>query len=74
MGKTAVFVLACLQQIDSSEKAGGLKLQWARIDMPCLHHDRSAVDIQWIAEAVRTLVVCHTRELAYQVGELNWKQ
>ena len=34
MGKTAVFVLACLQQIESSEKAGGyLKLLWAtRID------------------------------------------
>lgn len=39
MGKTAVFVLACLQQIDSSEKA------------------------------VRTLVVCHTRELAYQIKQ-----
>lgn len=37
MGKTAVFVLACLQQVDSSEKA------------------------------VRTLVICHTRELAYQI-------
>mmetsp|Transcript_67656 Transcript_67656/g.209190 ORF Transcript_67656/g.209190 Transcript_67656/m.209190 type:complete len:427 (-) Transcript_67656:148-1428(-) len=37
MGKTAVFVLACLQQLDASEKA------------------------------VRTLVVCHTRELAYQI-------
>merc|ERR1719174_1487102 len=37
MGKTAVFVLACLQQIDASEKA------------------------------VRVLVVCHTRELAYQI-------
>ena len=24
MGKTAVFVLACLQQIDASEKAGNL--------------------------------------------------
>merc|ERR1719159_1535999 len=34
---TAVFVLACLQQIDASEKA------------------------------VKTLVVCHTRELAYQI-------
>eukprot|EP00437_Effrenium_voratum_P036458 CAMPEP_0181480932 /NCGR_PEP_ID=MMETSP1110-20121109/44054_1 /TAXON_ID=174948 /ORGANISM="Symbiodinium sp., Strain CCMP421" /LENGTH=417 /DNA_ID=CAMNT_0023606415 /DNA_START=59 /DNA_END=1312 /DNA_ORIENTATION=- len=39
MGKTAVFVLACLQQIDSSEKA------------------------------VKTLVVCHTRELAYQIKQ-----
>jgi len=39
MGKTAVFVLACLQQIDASEKA------------------------------VRTLVVCHTRELAYQIKQ-----
>ncbi|CAK9052357.1 unnamed protein product, partial [Durusdinium trenchii] len=39
MGKTAVFVLACLQQIDSSEKA------------------------------VRTMVVCHTRELAYQIKQ-----
>ena len=31
----------------------------------------SAVDILqcWIAEAVRTLVVCHTRELAYQVQQ-----
>mmetsp|Transcript_125260 Transcript_125260/g.400388 ORF Transcript_125260/g.400388 Transcript_125260/m.400388 type:complete len:426 (+) Transcript_125260:95-1372(+) len=37
MGKTAVFVLACLQQIDATEKA------------------------------VKTLVVCHTRELAYQI-------
>lgn len=37
MGKTAVFVLACLQQIDASEKA------------------------------VKTLVICHTRELAYQI-------
>jgi ATP-dependent RNA helicase UAP56/SUB2 len=37
MGKTAVFVLACLQQLDPSEKA------------------------------VRTLVICHTRELAYQI-------
>merc|ERR1712087_707429 len=37
MGKTAVFVLACLQQIDASEKV------------------------------VRTMVVCHTRELAYQI-------
>merc|ERR1719171_1122805 len=37
MGKTAVFVLAALQQIDTSEKA------------------------------VKVLVVCHTRELAYQI-------
>merc|ERR1712159_886600 len=37
MGKTAVFVLAGLQQIDASEKA------------------------------VKVLVVCHTRELAYQI-------
>jgi ATP-dependent RNA helicase UAP56/SUB2 len=37
MGKTAVFVLACLQQIDASEKA------------------------------IKVLVVCHTRELAYQI-------
>jgi len=37
MGKTAVFVLACLQQIDSSEKS------------------------------VKVLVICHTRELAYQI-------
>jgi len=37
MGKTAVFVLACLQQIDVSEKA------------------------------VKVLVICHTRELAYQI-------
>jgi len=37
MGKTAVFVLACLQQIDASEKV------------------------------VKTMVVCHTRELAYQI-------
>jgi len=37
MGKTAVFVLACLQQLDHSEKA------------------------------VKTLVICHTRELAYQI-------
>merc|ERR1712203_1059955 len=34
---TAVFVLACLQQLDASEKA------------------------------VKTLVICHTRELAYQI-------
>jgi len=37
MGKTAVFVLACLQQIDPSVKA------------------------------VRVMVICHTRELAYQI-------
>jgi len=37
MGKTAVFVLACLQQIDPSEKC------------------------------VKVLVICHTRELAYQI-------
>jgi len=37
MGKTAVFVLACLQQIDAKEKA------------------------------VKTMVICHTRELAYQI-------
>merc|ERR1740138_857392 len=37
MGKTAVFVLACLQQMDASEKV------------------------------VKTMVVCHTRELAYQI-------
>merc|ERR1711967_191088 len=37
MGKTAVFVLACLQQIDASEKE------------------------------VKVLVICHTRELAYQI-------
>merc|ERR1719197_1040699 len=37
MGKTAVFVLACLQQMDSSEAA------------------------------VKVLVTCHTRELAYQI-------
>jgi len=37
MGKTAVFVLACLQQIDSAEKA------------------------------VKVMVICHTRELAYQI-------
>merc|ERR1712190_305826 len=37
MGKTAVFVLASLQQIDATEKA------------------------------VKVLVICHTRELAYQI-------
>jgi ATP-dependent RNA helicase UAP56/SUB2 len=37
MGKTAVFVLACLQQVDASEKA------------------------------VKVLVICHARELAYQI-------
>merc|ERR1712203_558260 len=37
MGKTAVFVLACLQQIDPSDKS------------------------------VKVLVLCHTRELAYQI-------
>jgi len=37
MGKTAVFVLACLQQLDAKEKC------------------------------VRTMVICHTRELAYQI-------
>merc|ERR1712224_53031 len=37
MGKTAVFVLACLQQLDASEKA------------------------------IKVLVLCHTRELAYQI-------
>merc|ERR1711957_420343 len=37
MGKTAVFVLACLQQIDATDKA------------------------------VKVMVVCHTRELAYQI-------
>eukprot|EP00928_Gymnodinium_smaydae_P054669 TRINITY_DN383_c0_g1_i2.p1 TRINITY_DN383_c0_g1~~TRINITY_DN383_c0_g1_i2.p1 ORF type:complete len:428 (-),score=121.95 TRINITY_DN383_c0_g1_i2:102-1385(-) len=38
MGKTAVFVLACLQQIDSAAE-----------------------------KAVKVLVICHTRELAYQI-------
>jgi len=38
MGKTAVFVLACLQQIESTPE-----------------------------KAVRVLVICHTRELAYQI-------
>merc|ERR1712028_324813 len=37
MGKTAVFVLACLQQLDASEKV------------------------------VKVMVICHTRELAYQI-------
>merc|ERR1712137_530220 len=37
MGKTAVFVLACLQQMEASEKT------------------------------VKVLVLCHTRELAYQI-------
>ena len=37
MGKSAVFVMACLQQIDAAEKG------------------------------IKTLVVCHTRELAYQI-------
>jgi len=37
MGKTAVFVLACLQQIDTKENC------------------------------VKVLVICHTRELAYQI-------
>jgi len=37
MGKTAVFVLACLQQMDATDKA------------------------------VKVLVICHTRELAYQI-------
>merc|ERR1712060_919183 len=37
MGKTAVFVLACLQQLDASE------------------------------QVVKTMVICHTRELAYQI-------
>merc|ERR1711993_83072 len=37
MGKTAVFVLACLQQIDATEKS------------------------------VKVMVICHTRELAYQI-------
>jgi len=37
MGKTAVFVLACLQQLVADEKA------------------------------VKTIVICHTRELAYQI-------
>merc|ERR1712190_619256 len=37
MGKTAVFVLACLQQIDTKEKC------------------------------VKVLVICHARELAYQI-------
>mmetsp|Transcript_27599 Transcript_27599/g.60355 ORF Transcript_27599/g.60355 Transcript_27599/m.60355 type:complete len:422 (-) Transcript_27599:119-1384(-) len=37
MGKTAVFVLACLQRVESTEKA------------------------------VKVLVICHTRELAYQI-------
>merc|ERR1719345_687441 len=38
-GKTAVFVLACLQQIDATDKE----------------------------KAVKVLVICHTRELAYQI-------
>jgi len=37
MGKTAVFVLACLQQVEAKE------------------------------QAVKVLVICHTRELAYQI-------
>merc|ERR1711963_1374460 len=37
MGKAAVFVLACLQQLDATEKA------------------------------VKVIVICHTRELAYQI-------
>merc|ERR1719446_1338006 len=37
MGKTAVFVLACLQQLDASDKS------------------------------VKVVVICHTRELAYQI-------
>jgi ATP-dependent RNA helicase UAP56/SUB2 len=37
MGKTTVFVLACLQQIDASDKA------------------------------VKVVVVCHTREIAYKI-------
>jgi len=41
MGKTAVFVLACLQQVDVSDKE----------------------------KAVKVLVVCHTRELAYQIKQ-----
>jgi len=39
MGKTAVFVLACHQQIDATDKE----------------------------KAVKVLVICHTRELAYQI-------
>merc|ERR1712166_907183 len=39
MGKTAVFVLACLQQIDATDKE----------------------------KAVKVLVICHTRELAYHI-------
>eukprot|EP00929_Paragymnodinium_shiwhaense_P109707 TRINITY_DN761_c1_g1_i2.p1 TRINITY_DN761_c1_g1~~TRINITY_DN761_c1_g1_i2.p1 ORF type:complete len:444 (-),score=165.03 TRINITY_DN761_c1_g1_i2:159-1421(-) len=39
MGKTAVFVLACLQQLDASASE----------------------------KAVKVLVICHTRELAYQI-------
>jgi len=39
MGKTAVFVLACLQQIDTAAEKGSVKV----------------------------LVICHTRELAYQI-------
>ena len=43
MGKTAVFVLACLQQISPEEK-----------------------------DATKVLVICHTRELAYQIkNEFN---
>jgi len=40
MGKTAVFVLACLQQLNQSSEEKG---------------------------SVNTLVICHTRELAYQI-------
>ena len=56
MGKTAVFVLACLQQIDSSEKAAlsAFRPTGGRLTGP--------------RQAVRTLVVCHTRELAYQAS------
>merc|ERR1711934_916172 len=39
MGKTAVFVLACLQQLDTTAAE----------------------------KAVKVLVICHTRELAYQI-------
>ena len=55
MGKTAVFVLACLQNLELSKSAGA----------PNGMQTGDARDV--VAEAVQVLVVCHTRELAWGI-------
>ncbi|CAE7423548.1 RH56 [Symbiodinium natans] len=101
MGKTAVFVLACLQQVDASEKAGSCSQLVCILAASCQHRlqyvccaccSALARGSSWIfhqrrlqstvaaatkalitlalwlpapVQAVRTLVICHTRELAH---------